>query len=93
MSCRLSKLRRLSSVGLAAVAFSLPLVVGCARGPSQKELGLLDQKRQAVEAAEKKVVELKAEKARLERVVQEKQAKKDSLEKRLETVQSAVANW
>ena len=93
MSCRLPKLRRLSSVGLAAAALSLALLAGCAGGPSQEELSLLEGKRLAAEAAEMKVVELKAEKARLERRVAEKRADKKALQQRLEAVTSAVANW
>jgi outer membrane murein-binding lipoprotein Lpp len=93
MSCRLPKLRRLSSVGLAAAALSLLLLAGCAGGPSQEELSLLDGKRLSAEAAEMKVVELKAEKARLERRIAEKRAEKKALQQRLEAVQSAVANW
>ncbi|MBT4501550.1 MAG: hypothetical protein HOC74_27725 [Gemmatimonadetes bacterium] len=45
------------------------------------------------EAAEKKVVELKAEKARLERMIAEKKADKQALQEKLEAVSTAVANW
>jgi ribosomal protein L9 len=75
------------------VALSLPLVVGCAGGPSQEELSLLEEKRMTAEAAEKKVVELKAEKARLERMIAEKKADKQALQEKLEAVSTAVANW
>ena len=93
MSRRLPFIRRFSSLGLTAVALSLPLVVGCARGPSQEELSLLDGKRMAAEAAEKQVVELKAEKARLERKIAEKNAEKKARQEKLETVRAAVINW
>ena len=93
MSCRLPKLRRMSSAGLAAAAFSLVLLVGCAGGPSQEELGLLEEKRQSAEAAEMQVVELKAEKARLERKVAERRSEKKALQAKLEKVSSAVADW
>lgn len=93
MSCCLPKLWRLSSVGLAAVALSLPLMVGCAGGPSQEELSLLEEKQMAAQSAEKQVIELKAEKARLERKIAEKRAEKKALQDKLESVRSAVANW
>jgi outer membrane murein-binding lipoprotein Lpp len=85
--------RRLCSLGLTAAALSLTLVVGCARGPSQEEMSLLEEKRVAAEAAEKKVTELKAEKARLERKIAEKKAQKQALQEKKEAVEAAVANW
>jgi|APSaa5957512622_1039677.scaffolds.fasta_scaffold60038_2 hypothetical protein len=93
MSRPLPLIRRLSSLCLTVVALSLPLVVGCAGGPSQEELSLLEEKRMTAEAAEKKVVELKAEKARLERMIAEKKADKQALQEKLEAVSTAVANW
>jgi len=93
MSRPLPLIRKLSSLGLTVVALSLPLVVGCAGGPSQEELGLLEEQRMAAEAAEKKVVELKAEKARLERMVAEKKAEKQAIQEKLDAVSTAVANW
>jgi hypothetical protein len=93
MSRPLPLIRRLSSLGLTVVALSLPLVVGCAGGPSQEELSLLEEKRMTAEAAEKKVVELKAGKARLERMIAEKKAEKQALQEKLEAVSTAVANW
>jgi outer membrane murein-binding lipoprotein Lpp len=93
MSGRLPKLRTFASVGLAAIALSLPLVAGCAGGPSQEELSLLDQKRLATEAAENKVVQLKADKARLERLVADKRAEKKALQEKLAIVRNAVADW
>lgn len=93
MSGRLPMLRRFASVGLAAVALSLPLVAGCSGGPSQEELSLLEQKRLAAEAAEKQVVELRAEKSRLERLVAEKRAEKQALQEKLQAVRNAVSDW
>lgn len=93
MSRRLPFIRRFISLGLTTVALSLPLVVGCAGGPSQEELSLLEEKRMAAEAAEKQVVELKAEKARLERKVAEKQAEQKAQQEKLETVRAALATW
>jgi septal ring factor EnvC (AmiA/AmiB activator) len=59
---------------------SLALLVGCAGGPSQKELSLLDEQQQSVEAVEAKVAKKKAEKARLERKLASKKAEKKALE-------------
>jgi len=83
----------MASVGLTVAALSLPLVVGCAGGPSQEELSLLEEKGLAAEAAEKKVAELKAEKARLERKLAEKKAEKKALEDKKAAVKAAVAEW
>ena len=93
MSGRLPTLRKFASVGLAAAALSLPLLAGCAGGPSQEELSLLEGKRLAAEAAEKQVVELRAERSRLERLVAEKRAEKKALQEKLESVRNAVADW
>lgn len=93
MIYRLPFIRKCSTVLLTAVAFSLPLMVGCAGKPSQQELSLLEERRLAVEAAEKQVLELQAEQARLERKIAEKRAEKQALQNRLETVKAAVANW
>ena len=82
MSCHLSTIRRYSLSGLVVAALSLPLLAGCAGGPSKEELSLLEEKRQAVEAAEDQVAEKKAEKARVERKVAEKKAEKKSLEEK-----------
>jgi ribosomal protein L9 len=73
------------------VALSLPLVVGCAGGPSQEEISLLEEKRMAAEAAEKQIVELKAEKARLERKIAEKKAEKKAQQEKLSGAKAALA--
>lgn len=85
--------RRFSSLGVAVAALYLPLVIGCAGGPSQEELSLLEGKRLSMEAAEKQVVELRAEKARLERKIAERQATRQALQEKLEAVRAAVTNW
>ena len=72
---RLEKLGKVGTVVLTA-ALSLSLVVGCSRGPSQKELAALDEKQQAAESAEQMVAKKQAEKARLERKLSEKKAEK-----------------
>ena len=77
---------------LGVTAMSLAFLVGCAGGPSQKELSLLDEQRQSVEAVEAKVAQKKAEKARLERKLAEKKAEKKALEtKRAETEANLAA--
>jgi septal ring factor EnvC (AmiA/AmiB activator) len=72
---------------LGAAALALAFTVGCAGGPSQKELSALEQKRQATESAENLVAEKKAEKARLERTLAERKDEKKSQENRLATTQ------
>ena len=74
MSQFVTRCRRLTVAGFASVLLALPLVSGCAGGPSQEELGSLEERRNAVAAAETKVADLKAEKARLERKLAEKKA-------------------
>ena len=66
--------RRLTAVGFAATMLSLPLVFGCAGGPSQEELSNIEEQRKVVAAAENKVADLKADKAQLERKLAEKKA-------------------
>ena len=66
--------RWLTVAGFASALLALPLVSGCAGGPSQEELGSLEERRNAVAAAETKVADLNAEKARLERKLAEKKA-------------------
>ncbi len=78
-------------LGLVATALSLPLLSGCARGPSQEELSALEEKRQAVKAANKQVQEKKAEKAHLERKVAEKKATKKALEEKRAATKVALA--
>ncbi|NKB71002.1 MAG: hypothetical protein GKR89_28355 [Candidatus Latescibacteria bacterium] len=75
---------------LLTAGLALALVTGCSRGPSQEELSSLEQQRMAAEAAEKKVAEKKAEKARLERQVAEKKATKAAAQKRQEATKAAL---
>ena len=74
MSHFVTHCRRLTAVGFASALLALPLVSGCAGGPSQEELSGLEERHKAVAAAETKVADLKAEKARLERKLAEKKA-------------------
>ena len=80
-----------SFLGLITVAFSISLLSGCSRGPSQEELSLLEEKRQAVEAAQKQIDEKKAEKARLERKVAEKKTAQKALEEKRDATKAALA--
>lgn len=76
---------------LGAATLTLAFAIGCAGGPSQKELSALEQKRQATESAEKMVADKKAEKARLERTLAERKAQKKSQEARLASAKKCVA--
>jgi septal ring factor EnvC (AmiA/AmiB activator) len=87
---RRRSIRTYSFLGLVMAAFSIFLLSGCAGGPSQEELSLLEEKRQAVEAAQKQVEEKKAEKARLERKVAEKKATKKALEEKRDATKAAL---
>ena len=80
-----------SFLGLITVAFSISLLSGCSRGPSQEELSLLEEKRQAVEAAQKQIDEKKAEKARLERKVAEKKTTRKALEEKRDATKATLA--
>jgi len=71
---------------------SVAFLVGCAGGPSQKELSSLDEQRQSVEALEAKVAKKQAEKASLEQKLAQKKAEKKALEtKRAETEANLAA--
>ena len=80
-----------SFLGLITVAFSISLLSGCSRGPSQEELSLLEEKRQAVDAAQKQIDEKKAEKARLERKVAEKKTTRKALEEKRDATKATLA--
>ncbi len=87
----MSHLSTLRSLGLALLAVALPLVVGCG-GVSQEEMDALEKQRQTTLAAEDKVAELQAEKARLERNLAEQQATKQALEDKLAATKTNLAN-
>jgi len=90
ISCRFNSVRR--TVGTVAVtSLALAFSAGCAGGPSQEELSVLEQKRQAMDAAQQQVAEKQTEKARLERKVAEKQATKKALEDKEAATSSALA--
>ena len=50
------------------------MVGGCTKRPSEEELAKLEETRQAADAAEQKLAELRRERMELESVLQEKQA-------------------
>ena len=83
------KLRKPSALLLAGLALSL--AAACARGPSEKELGVLEENRQATEAAEQQVTRKKAEKAELERQVAEKKAEKKAVKEKREGTAKGLA--
>ena len=88
MRC-LAKIRKYSLLGFAAAVLSQPLM-GCAGGPNQEELALLDEQRQAADSAEKKLEAKKAEKAKLEQRLNEKKAEKKALEEKKAAVKAAL---
>ena len=87
----MSHLSTLRSLGLALLAVALPLVVGCG-SISQEEMDALEKQRQTTLAAEDKVAELQAEKARLERNLAEQQATKQALEDKRAATKTNLAN-
>ena len=86
----MSRFSTLRSLGIALAAVALPLVAGCG-GVSQEEMDALEKQRQATVAAEKKVDELQAEKARLERKLAERQATHKALNDKLDATKSNLA--
>jgi septal ring factor EnvC (AmiA/AmiB activator) len=87
----MSRFSTLRSLGIALALVALPLLAGCG-GVSQEEMDALEKQRQATVAAEQKVTELQAEKARLERKLAERQATKKALEDKLAETKSNLAN-
>ena len=87
----MSHLSTLRSLGLTLLAVALPLVVGCG-GVSQEEMDALEKQRQTTLAAEDKVAQLQAEKARLERNLAEQQATKQALEDKRAATKTNLAN-
>ena len=74
-----------------AAILALGLTAACSSGPSQKELALLEERRQAMVAAEEKVAKLKAEEARLQRKLAEKKAEKKAAEERKAATEKNLA--
>lgn len=67
---------------LVAASLCMGLLAACAGGPSQKELSLLEEQKQAAQSAESTLAAKKAEKARLESQLADKKAAKSGLEKK-----------
>ena len=89
MSNRRRKVKQWVLIPLAFFTLTLPFVSGCARHPSSEELTQLEQTRQAVDAAERKVQVKKDEKAQAELKLA---AKKAELEKVKSTKAATEAN-
>lgn len=77
----------------AAAILALGLTAACSSGPSQKELALLEERRQAMVAAEEKVAQKKAEEARLQRKLAEKKAAQKAAEQRKSETAENLANF
>ena len=87
----MSRFPTLRSLGIALAVVALPLMVGCG-GVSQEEMDALEKQRQTTVAAEQKVSELKADKARLERKLAERQATNKALRDKLAATKRNLAN-
>ena len=68
------------------------LIAGCSAVPNQKELSLLEEQRQAMEAAEDKVAEGKAEKARLESELADAKAELKALDEKKAATEANLSN-
>ncbi|MBD3421689.1 MAG: hypothetical protein GF398_16355 [Chitinivibrionales bacterium] len=68
---RLYSLSKIVAIGALVAAMGLG---GCTKRPSEEQLAKLDEARQAAEAAEKKLAELRSERMQLESALAEKQA-------------------
>ena len=87
----MSRFPTLRSLGIALAVVALPLMAGCG-GVSQEEMDALEKQRQTAVAAEQKVSELKADKARLERKLAERQATNKALRDKLAATKRNLAN-
>ena len=87
----MSRFPTLRSLGIALAVVALPLMAGCG-GVSQEEMDALEKQRQTTVAAEQKVSKLKADKARLERKLAERQATKKALKDKLAATKRNLAN-
>ncbi len=77
---------------LAAALLALCLTAACSSGPSQKELALLEEQRQAMVAAEEQVAQKKSEEARLQRKLADKKAQQKSAEQKKADTAENLAN-
>jgi septal ring factor EnvC (AmiA/AmiB activator) len=76
-----------------AAILALGLTAACSSGPSQKELALLEERRQAMESAEKMVAQKKAEEARLQRKLADKKAELKAAEERKAAAAKNLADF
>jgi len=90
--CRARACRRHLTTAAAVLSLGL-LAVGCSSGPSQQELALLEERRQAMVSAEDVVAQKKAEKARLERKLADKKAELKSAQQRKADTAKNLANF
>ena len=82
----LGKAMKNKRLGSLAIPLVIVFAVGCSMGPSQKELDALEERRQAMAAAEALVAAKQAEKASLERKLAQKKDERQGLtEKRTAT--------
>ncbi|HJP28960.1 MAG TPA: hypothetical protein QGF95_00230 [Candidatus Latescibacteria bacterium] len=79
-------------ITFAAALLALGLTAACSSGPNQKELALLEERRQAMVAAEEKVAQKKAEEARLQRKLAEKKAEQKAAEQKKAAAADNLAN-
>ncbi len=79
-------------ITFAAALLALGLTTACSSGPNQKELALLEERRQAMVAAEEKVAQKKAEEARLQRKLAEKKAEQKAAEQKKAAAADNLAN-
>ena len=80
-------------ITLATALLALGLPTAFSSGPSQKELALLEERRQAMVAAEEQVAQKKAEEARLQRKLAEKKAEQKAAEQKKTATAENLANF
>lgn len=71
---------------------ALGAIAGCSGGPSPKELSHLEEQREAMAAAEQKVAQQKAEKARLGRRRADKEAEQGAADQRKAETEANLAS-
>ncbi len=87
-----SSARAAKDVQIVAAFLAAGLIAGCSAVPNQKELSLLEEQRQAMEAAEDKVAEKKAEKARLESELADAKAELKALDEKKAATEANLSN-
>jgi len=79
-----------SALAMLVVAFAL---VGCSRGPNEKELQVLEETKSAALAAESKQSDCESEKANLEKQLAEKKQKLEQMKQEKADVHNRLANF